>query len=170
MMPALINLIGKRFGRLEVISRHPEKLNGLVSWVCRCDCGENCIVRGHHLRGALQISCGCFRNELTREKGKASATHGHFRNRSVTPERVAYHGMMQRCYDPKYTNFKYWGGRGIKVCDRWRNSFVDFLADMGPRPSEAHSIDRYPDPDGNYEPGNCRWATRIQQRANRSAA
>jgi hypothetical protein len=77
----------------------------------------------------------------------------------------SWHGMRQRCSDPKQENYKYYGGRGITVCDRWQ-SFENFLADMGERP-EGTSIDRYPDNDGNYEPGNCRWATRSQQQHNK---
>lgn len=87
-------------------------------------------------------------------------------NACKTPEYNAWCKMKSRCYAPNNTGFRYWGGRGISVCQEWRDSFSAFLGYVGPRPSPKHSLDRYPDPDGNYEPGNVRWATRAEQRAN----
>lgn len=83
------------------------------------------------------------------------------------PEHGSWQSMRQRCNNPKNTHYRYYGGSGVKVCDRWNASFAAFLADMGPRPSLTHSIDRWPDPAGNYEPGNCRWADKTQQVVNR---
>jgi hypothetical protein len=93
--------------------------------------------------------------------------HGH-RGPKRTPEYRAWDAMKTRCYCPSTIRFERWGGRGITVCDRWKNSFENFLADMGPKPSSRHSLDRYPNKDGNYEPGNCRWATNSQQIRNSS--
>lgn len=84
------------------------------------------------------------------------------------PEYGPWHDMIRRCYDSRRKNYRHYGGRGIKVCDRWRQSFEAFLEDMGPRPSPKHSIDRYPNNDGNYEPDNCRWATQGEQLRNYS--
>ena len=78
-----------------------------------------------------------------------------------------YYNMIYRCYVEGCSQYEYYGGRGIKVCDRWLQSFADFAEDIGPRPSKSHSIDRFPDNDGNYEPGNCRWATPQEQASNR---
>jgi hypothetical protein len=83
-----------------------------------------------------------------------------------TTEHRSWRGMIERCENPKHIGFKYYGGRGIKVCARWRLSFKDFIADMGPKPTPAHTIDRWPNLDGDYEPGNCRWATPREQRLN----
>jgi hypothetical protein len=96
-----------------------------------------------------------------------SLHHGHTRGGVFTPEYKAWDSMKQRCSNPKVASFKDYGGRGIRVCDRWLRSFEAFFADVGPRPSAKHSLDRFPDNDGNYEPGNVRWATPEEQQNNR---
>lgn len=102
--------------------------------------------------------------------GQFKPTHGEsFGNANRTPEYVAWTNIIQRCENASVPGFERWGGRGIRVCDRWRESYESFLADMGRRPSPKHSIDRFPDNDGNYEPGNCRWATDVEQARNTSA-
>lgn len=93
--------------------------------------------------------------------------HGHALKHNASPEYVAWHAMIKRCHNPNDRCFHNYGGRGIKVCERWKASFLDFLADVGPRPSSRHSIDRFPDNDGDYEPGNVRWATGAQQACNK---
>ena len=93
-------------------------------------------------------------------------THGCSRRGKTTVEYRIWDGIKQRCYSPGNSNWHKYGAKGIVMCDRWRNSFAAFLDDMGPRPSEKHSIDRYPNQTGNYEPGNCRWATSLEQNAN----
>ncbi len=108
----------------------------------------------------MSQSCGCLRIE-------AHTTHGATVNQQTTPEYRAWFGMKQRCYYKTHIQFKDYGGRGIRVCDRWRDSFENFLADMGPRPSRAYSLDRFPDMHGDYEPSNCRWATSSEQHRNR---
>lgn len=100
----------------------------------------------------------------------AGVTHGATRGYSITPEYSSWDCMIQRCTNPNNAMFSYYGGRGITVCDSWRNSFANFLADMGKRPSKSHSLDRYPNNNGNYEPSNCRWATKAEQQKGRRNA
>lgn len=158
MNPRRLDLTGKRFGRLVVlkmdhINRHQQSM-----WKCRCDCGETIVTSGSTLKGGRSRSCGCFKADRARE-----TAHRHGQSRTTEYRIWAY--MLQRCTNPNNTKFHLWGGRGIKVCKRWRD-FANFFADMGKRPSRKHSIDRYPDMNGNYEPTNCRWATAKQQSAN----
>lgn len=94
-----------------------------------------------------------------------STIHGHTRGGKATPEFRCWNHMLSRCFNPNVENYKYYGGRGITVCERWRNSFEAFLSDMGPRPTLKHSIERNKT-DGNYEPANCRWATKAEQSRN----
>jgi hypothetical protein len=152
---------GDRFGRLTVISLAPKRLRH-TEWHCRCDCGEMKTTRASTLRAGRTRSCGCLgREELRTRRG--NLRHGQ----RWTIEYRIWSGMKSRCYNPKNKSYANYGGRGIRVCDRWLNSFEDFLADVGRRPSPAHSIDRYPDNDGDYRPGNVRWATAAQQAANK---
>jgi hypothetical protein len=154
-MPALANLAGKRFGRLVVGSvSHRETPH--VFWHCVCDCGTKLTVRSQHLRMGKTRSCGCLRLEC-----KVNFKHGKTR----TDEHSIWLGILARCSNPNVISYHNYGGRGISVCDRWK-TFLNFLDDMGPRPSKKHSIDRI-NPDGNYEPSNCRWATQIEQFRNK---
>lgn len=149
------DLHGKRFGRLvavRFIGHHEGRRENY--WECACDCGKTHIASGATLRKGATKSCGCIRVEATTIHGK-----------STRPEFSVWKGMLSRCGNPSTNNYANYGGRGISVCDRWRESFAHFLADMGPRPSTNHSIDRINN-DGNYEPGNVRWATRIEQSHN----
>jgi hypothetical protein len=158
----VIDMLGQRFGRLLVVARAEKNLRGGARWRCLCDCGKTTVLLRQRLRTGHTQSCGCYQRE---QLGKRSRVHG--RQGSLTWR--SWQNMITRCYNPNVAKFKYYGGRGITVCDRWRESlgFVRFLADMGERPSFAHSIDRFPNIDGNYEPTNCRWATRSQQSKNR---
>jgi len=158
-----INRIGMRYGRL-VVTERAENRNEKSRWVCQCDCGNTKTVIAQELESGKTRSCGCFRKEVA---AASLRTHGlsHINGKTM-PEYQAWSGLIQRCENPKNKRFHDYGGRGIKVCERWRISFADFFADMGLKPSPKHSIDRINN-DGNYESGNCRWATDAEQRSNK---
>lgn len=155
------NEIGQRFGRLTVRSGEPS-VKGRSMWLCDCECGREVVVCGPNLRKGMTQSCGCLQRERT---SAAAKTHGCSRG-DVAEYRI-WKNMHTRCLNPNAPCFADYGARGISICDRWRTSFEAFMGDMGPRPSKRHTIDRFPNNDGNYEPGNCRWATMAQQATNR---
>lgn len=155
-MGKLVDLTGQSFGRWTVLNREGKK-GGFVSWLCRCECGKRNVVASNSLRTGNSKSCGCY----TLEK---ITTHGKNKNYVIAPEYKTWHMMVQRCTNPNNDGYGDYGGRGIKVCDRWLN-FEDFYADMGDRPSLKYSLDRI-DNNGNYEPSNCRWATQTDQSRN----
>ena len=151
------DMTGLRFGKWTVIERNGSKRDK-AAWLCRCDCGTERTHTGQNLRRTK--SCGC-----------AGLVHGHARKGAVSPTYVTWQAMVKRCEYPGRWNFKYWGGRGITVCERWRvgdgkrSGFECFYADMGPKPFGL-SLDRT-DNDKGYSPDNCRWTTRIGQARNR---
>lgn len=155
------NLIGSTFGRLTVIGQAGRDNWRQVLWSCRCQCSGTVTATGGNLRTGHVKSCGCISIEKP-----SHLQHGHARNGKLTPEFRAWCGMKKRCSNKKVPEYYRYGGSSIRVCDRWLNSFDNFLADMGPRPP-GRSIDRFPDPHGHYEPSNCRWATAKEQANNR---
>lgn len=155
---SVADLAGQRFGRFEVLARADNDRHGNAKWDCLCDCGSARAVLGRSLRSGVTQSCGCMNKEIN----AANITHGM----SATREYKAWAGMVQRCTNPKHHKWPRYGGRGIRVCDRWL-SFENFYEDMGHRPP-GMTVDRENN-DGNYEPTNCRWATAQQQADNKSS-
>jgi hypothetical protein len=153
----LATMQGEIFGRWTVIKQAAYRGNGMPWMKCRCICGTVRDVRLAEMRNGMSRSCGCIRIE-------AISTHRMTRS----PEFKAWNRMKNRCYCKSTAGFHRYGGRGITVCKRWRNSFESFLADMGPRPSSKHSLDRKNN-DRGYCPSNCRWATREEQGRNKSS-
>lgn len=156
------DLSGLKFNRLSVVECVGCTPQRNSIWKCKCDCGNECRVVGSSLVNGTITSCGCYRRERTAAMGRKTRKHGMWN----TPEYKTWQGIIQRCENKNGSAYDDYGGRGIKVCERW-HQFENFLADMGKRPSPEHSIDRYPNNDGHYEPGNCRWATRKEQQRNR---
>jgi hypothetical protein len=132
-------------------------------WVCQCDCGNltNPIPQRHIISGHTK-SCGCLQKEIASETLKRRRIYHNIHR----PTYITWKSMKRRCSDSNNAIFQYWSGKGIIVCDRWIESYYNFLEDMGERP-DGTTIDRYPDKNGNYEPGNCRWATSKEQIDNR---
>jgi len=140
-----------RYGKLTAVYRLPSSKNGHAMWLCLCDCGNTTRVPATHLvRGNIK-SCGCLRVK-------------HGQTHSLTYQ--SWKAMLQRCYQPTDRNYPNYGGRGITVCPEWKSSFIVFRYDMGDRPSKEITLDRI-NVNGNYEPGNVRWATAKEQANNR---
>ena len=161
-------MIGKVFGRYTVVRVAETSIDKHKSYVCKCACGNERIVVGTTLRIGTSRSCGCLSAELAKGRNN-NIKHGNTKNGS-SPSRtyISWKSMRTRCYSPKHDAYSKYGAKGITVCERWNKSFEDFLSDMGERPA-GMTLDRI-NTLGNYEPGNCRWATWQQQASNRRKA
>jgi len=155
------DLTGKVFGRWIVLGIAAPTTWGGRRWRCLCACGCTKDVLQASLLQGRSTSCGCLRNEQTSQRLRV---HGHTSGGKITKTFNAWNNMLSRCTNPRRPDYKHYGGRGIVVCERWRD-FRNFLIDMGECPRGC-SLDRHPDKNGNYEPGNCRWATQSQQMRN----
>lgn len=151
--------IGRKFGKLTVIDRVDRGV-----YMCACDCGNKKPVRWENLRRGYTKSCGCLRPSVSPPEQRTHSAIGV----KAHPLYELWRTMVRRCHSPTSPRYKTYGARGIQVCERWRRDFFAFVTDMGPRP-EGTSLDRV-DNDGNYEPGNCRWATPQEQTDNSRVA
>lgn len=152
-----VDLCGKKFGRLSVLSEDGRNKDGNVMWLCKCDCGNEIITSVRNLVRGDTHSCGCYRDEYYSSARK----HGHTFNGHKTSEYRSWSAMKARCLNAKNKYYYNYGGRGIKICKRWINGFENFIQDMGPKPSSKHSLERINNNRG-YTPKNCKWATRYE--------
>ena len=148
------NLKGQKYNKLTV-TKFAHTKNGHTYWECRCDCGNQINAEAYNIKTSHTRSCGCEKVRLLKDKSENSWTR--------VDEYKILAGMLARCNNPNVKSYKYYGGMGVKVCDEWsekRYGFLEFYRHMGKRPSPKHEIDRI-NTFGNYEPGNCRWTTRL---------
>lgn len=161
-MSGFIDLTGQTYGRLTVVSREPSVASpsggSVTLWKCRCACGGSAIVRAGNLRSGIVQSCGCLRRQTTTAR---RTTHG----RRKHPAYNSWASMLARCTNSARPDYPHYGGRGVTVCEAWQ-TFEGFWRDMGPTWKRDLTLDRI-DVDGNYEPSNCRWASRAEQSRNR---
>ncbi len=163
-MGAFRDITGQKFGRYTARRYVGMNKRGRAIWEVECECGTVSTALSNSLLTGHTTSCSCLRYERTRA---ANTKHGFAKRGCKTPEYIIRRGMIDRCENPNNRRWAEYGGRGITICDRWRTDFAAFLLDVGARPSSKHSIDRI-DVDGNYEPGNVRWATAKEQARNKT--
>jgi hypothetical protein len=159
---------GDRFGRWTVVAQAESSSTGR-KWLCRCECGRERKIRQEMLRMKSR-SCGCLKAEKLSARMQVQArVHGEGNHHygKETPEYRTWLGINARCFCPSNPAYKDYGGRGITICDEWHHSYLSFLSYVGRRPTPSHTIDRFPNNNGNYEPGNVRWATQTQQCRNK---
>lgn len=161
------DLEGKTFGRLAVLWRHLDIIredgHKVWRWLAQCTCGKLCLVKGCELIAGRVSSCGCARREATILCNKRRSIHGEARSRLYT----IWHCMKSRCYYKLDINYKNYGGRGISVCEEWKNSYTNFRAwALSNGYDDTLTIDRI-DNDGNYQPNNCKWSTLKEQASNK---
>lgn len=160
-MGAFIDLLGARFGRLTVIGQDQTKSDAQAMWICKCDCGNTKVIRSRDLRNGTTRSCGCLQKELARER--ASTLKG----RHLEKLHGVWNTMKQRCNNPRSKDFKYYGARGVSVCELWREDYLAFREwALSNGYAEGLTIDRI-NVDGDYTPDNCRWITIQEQQKNR---
>lgn len=156
-MDKFSDISNQKFGKLLALQRTSEKRWGVYLWLCLCDCGKTKVAPVNSLKSGLVRSCGC----LSKDRASLLKTHGMY----GTTEYKTWSSMIQRCTNPKSRQYKQYGGKGISVCDRWKNSFEEFYRDMGKKPPNM-SLDRI-DPSKGYELQNCRWADKFIQARNK---
>lgn len=155
---------GSKIGRWRILG--PSRIeDGHRRWLCRCECGTERWVVGSRLANGRSRACGCQIRPSKTKHGERSRSPNGLRLQT-TPEYEAWINIKSRCYNPRRREWKHYGGRGIKICERWRNSYAAFLEDVGWRPHPSMVIDRI-DNNGHYEPGNVRWATGVQSANNK---
>lgn len=160
------NLSHREYGSLIVLEYDPRTIKSTKHLMCRCKCGTVRMINKGSLLSGHTTTCGCSKNNYALGAPKTMVMTG----KSRTPEYTAWIRMRRSCYDTDYKDYERYGARGISVCDEWIQDFQAFLAHVGTRPSKDHSIDRYPNNDGNYEPGNVRWADKTEQARNRRSS
>lgn len=162
MRKDFVDLTRRKFGRL-TITKYLGRGDGGALWECKCDCGNKIVSRSHPMKAGRTKSCGCLAKE---NLIKRQTKHGEaVRSKHLSKEYRAWSQMKSRCYTKSCPNFKRYGARGIRVCARWLKSYKNFLLDMGRAKSRLHSLERNNN-QGNYQPSNCRWATRKDQQRN----